>query len=69
MTDSHLRERRHLLALAVALFSPLTLLGCGSSQDGTHVQIGDATKAEVKARAEGYKARALLKKQQKAPKR
>jgi CDGSH-type Zn-finger protein len=61
LTNSRLSERRSLLALA--LFSPLSLLGCGNSQDGTHVQAGDATKAEVKARAEMYKARALQKKQ------
>jgi CDGSH-type Zn-finger protein len=46
--------------------SPLALLGCGGSEDGSHVQITDATKAEVKARAEGYKARAA-KKQQNSP--
>jgi hypothetical protein len=49
--------------LTLVLFSPLALLGCGNSQDGTNVQVGDATKAEVKARSEGYKARAQLKKQ------
>jgi CDGSH-type Zn-finger protein len=48
--------------LTLAFFSPVALLGCGNSQDGSHIQIGDATKAEVKARSEGYKARALLKK-------
>jgi CDGSH-type Zn-finger protein len=60
MTESSLRERRRLLHLA--LFSPLALLGCGSSGDGTHIQIGDATKAEAKARAEFYKTKALSKK-------
>ena len=67
MTDLHLRERRSLLALV--LLSPLVALGCGRSGDGTHVQVGDSTKAEVKARAEVYKARALLKKSQKGPRR
>jgi hypothetical protein len=61
LINSRLRERRYLLALA--LFSPLALQGCGDSQDDTHVKIGDASKAEAKARAEVYKERALLKKQ------
>jgi CDGSH-type Zn-finger protein len=60
LTNPLLRERRYFLTLAV--LSPLSLLGCGSSGDGTHVQIGDATKAEAKARAEMYKAKALQKK-------
>ncbi|QEH38804.1 hypothetical protein OJF2_74140 [Aquisphaera giovannonii] len=61
-------ERRRLLRLALG--PPLALLaGCGGSGDGTHVQIGDATKAEVQARAEGYKARALAKKAQKGTKK
>ncbi len=67
LTYSHIRERRKLLSLA--LLSPLSVLGCGRSRDDTHVEIGDGTKAEVKARAEVYKERALLKKQQKTPKR
>jgi hypothetical protein len=49
--------------LTLALVSPFSLLGCGDSGDDTHVKAGDATKAEVKARAEMYKARALSKKQ------
>jgi hypothetical protein len=53
LTHSHLRERRHFLALA--LVSPLSLLGCGGSKDNTNVEIGDATKAEAKSRAEMYK--------------
>jgi hypothetical protein len=60
LTAARLRERRYLLS--IALLSPFLSLGCGNSQDGTHVQVGDATKAEVKARAEVYKANALLKK-------
>jgi hypothetical protein len=45
------------------------LVGCGNSQqDDTHVQIGEKTKAENKARAEMYRAKALNKKQG-APKR
>jgi len=55
--------------MTLALVSPLALMGCGSSQDGSHVQIGDATKSEVRARAEAYKARALLKKKQGSSKR
>jgi hypothetical protein len=61
LTHSHLRQRRHLLNLA--LFSPFALLGCDSSGGGTNVKVGDATKAENKARAELYKERALEKKQ------
>jgi hypothetical protein len=60
LTHSRLKERRHFLAFAVSL--PLSLLGCGNSGDGTNVEIGDATKAEAKSRAEMYKARALEKK-------
>ena len=67
MIDPRPIKRRRLLALA--LFSPLALPACGPSQDGKNVQVGDATKAEVKARAEVYKARALLKKQQKPARR
>jgi hypothetical protein len=66
LTHSHISGRRYLVTLA--LFSPLALLGCGSSQDGTNVKIGDATKAEAKARAEIYKSKANVKKQV-APKR
>jgi hypothetical protein len=61
LTHPRRRERRRLLTLA--LVSPFSLLGCGDSGDDTHVKAGDATKAEVKARAEMYKARALSKKQ------
>ena len=49
--------------MALALVSPLALVGCGSSKDGTNVEIGDATKAEAKARAEIYRAKANAKKQ------
>jgi hypothetical protein len=66
MTNPLLRERRHFLVLA--LISPFVLAGCNSSGDGTHIEIGEATKAEVRARAEGYKARALLKKKKGVPK-
>jgi len=55
--------------LGLALLAPFVPLGCGGSRDGDHVQIGDATKSEVKARAEAYRARALLKKKKAAPKR
>ena len=64
MTDPPARERRSFLALT--LLSPVALLGCGGSQDGTNIQIGEATKAEVKARAAMYKN---LKKSKAAPKR
>jgi len=63
LSNSLVRERRSFLALA--LVSPLVLIGCGSSGDDTHVQIGEATQAEVEARAEGYKARALEKRKKK----
>jgi hypothetical protein len=52
----------------VGLLSPLALVGCGNSEDGTNVTIGEATKAEAKARAEMYRERALLKNKS-APKR
>jgi hypothetical protein len=61
LTHSHIIGRRRLVALA--LVSPLALVGCGSSKDGTNVEIGDATKAEAKARAEMYRAKANAKKQ------
>jgi hypothetical protein len=66
LTESRLRERRFFLH--VALFSPLALVGCANNQDDTHVQIGEKTKEEAKARAEVYKERALAK-QKAGPKR
>jgi len=66
LTESRLTERRFFLH--VAFFSPLALVGCGNTQDDTHVPIGEKTKEEAKARAEVYKQRALAK-QRAAPKR
>jgi hypothetical protein len=66
LTHSYVSKRRYLVALA--LFSPLAFLGCSNSPDGTNVEIGDATKAEAKARAEMYRAKANAKKQS-GPKR
>lgn len=63
MTNPHLRERRSFLMLALA--APLAVVGCGNSGDDTHIEIGDATKAEVQARAEGYRARAAEKRKKK----
>jgi hypothetical protein len=37
-------------------------MGCGDSQDDSQVKIGEATKAEAKARAEMYREKALEKK-------
>jgi hypothetical protein len=48
--------------MRVALFSPLVLMGCGQTPDGQNVKIGDSTKAEAKARAEFYRAKAAAKK-------
>lgn len=62
--SNSLRQKRRLF-LTLALGSPLALIGCGSSGDDTHIQIGEATQAEVQARAEGYKARALEKRRKK----
>jgi hypothetical protein len=59
LTESRLGDRRSFLFFV--LFCPLVQGGCGTSQDGAQVHIGDATKAEAKARAELYKERALLK--------
>jgi hypothetical protein len=61
LTHPHRKDRRRLLTLA--LVPPLSLLGCGNAGDDTHVKAGDATKAEAKARAEMYKAKAVSKKQ------
>ena len=52
-------DRRRLLIAILA--SPLAFPGCGGSPDGSQVQVGDATKAEVKTRADLYKERALQK--------
>ena len=61
MTEIRLRTRRYFVQ--AALFSHFILAGCGNSQsDDTHVQIGEKTKAENKARAEMYKKRELAKK-------
>jgi hypothetical protein len=60
MIQSRLAERRYLMR--VALFSPLLLLGCGQTPDGSNVKIGDSTKAEAKARAEFYRGKAAPKK-------
>jgi hypothetical protein len=61
MIQSRLAERRYLIR--VALFSPFVLLGCGQqTPDGKTVKIGDSTKAEAKARAEFYRAKAAAKK-------
>jgi len=68
LSNSLLPGRRSFLTLA--LVSPFLLVGCGSSGDDTHIQIGEATQAEVQSRAEGYKARALEKRRKKGgPKR
>ncbi|MHC5540571.1 hypothetical protein ACYOEI_20310 [Singulisphaera rosea] len=60
MIDSRLAPRRAFLA--IALTTPLSFLGCGGSNDGNHVEISDATKAEVKSRAEMYRSRVSQKK-------
>jgi hypothetical protein len=60
MFQSRLAERRYLMR--VALFSPILLLGCEQTPDGKNVKIGDSTKAEAKARADFYRAKAAAKK-------
>jgi hypothetical protein len=66
LTGSGLGERRSFLTLALA--SPLAFLGCGGSYDG-HIQIGDATKSEVKARAELYRSKVVHKNKKKPARR
>jgi hypothetical protein len=66
LTEARLEIRRSLLRLVIS--SPFVLAGCGTSQDDTQVKIGDATKAEAKARAEFYKQKSAQK-QRGTPKR